>query len=329
MIPRLRHSRSFAFAFASLSAASLLVTTAPSARAEDIKPECATLLEKASGFARFDATYPQARADLKECSAGRCTGNRALVEVCKSTLKKLDDTVPVFVKIKADAALSGAAQLSFDGEPATKSTVQGNTGYRLKAGHHTVLVKAEGFTDGQREIVVDADADEAARTFDLRLTRATSTSTAVPVPRVSPAPAPAPPPAATEKPTPEVAAPEAAPTQSSFPYRPVAVVAGAVGLASLAVGFGLGANALQKKDAAGCDAASRCATDAQTSTLLGAKDSATASTIFVVAGGALVVGGVVLWVLRPTIAAQKSASRLRVMPAFGPGASGLFATGVF
>ncbi len=310
---------------ASLLAASFAVfSSVPESAmaAEEVKPECATLLEKASGFARYDVTYPQARADLKECSAGHCTGNRALVDVCKATLKKLDDTVPIFVKVKADKNAPKSAKILVDGEPAQAPQVSGNLGYRVKAGHHTILVTAEGYADGQRDIDVDPNADDAARTFDIRLTRPVA---------ASPAPVPPPPPTAPRGPhTPTPQEPptsEPSPTEtkapSGFPYRPVALAAGIVGLAGVGFGLGFGASASQKKDAAACDAESRCPTDGQTDTLLAAKNAGIASTIFVVAGGALFAGGVVLWFMKPS---EKTVS---LAPDIGPGHAGLFARGQF
>ncbi len=308
--------------FAGPFAAGLLVVLSAStqASADDVKPECATLLEKASGFARYDVTYPQARADLRECSAGRCTGNRALVEVCKATLARLDDAVPVFVKVKADRALSGGAHILIDGEPAQASPLSTNTGYRVKAGHHTIVCKAEGFVDGRREIDVDANGDDASRTYMLWLE---TLPPAVPTPRPVVHAVPALPTTPAPSPSPSVDSEEAPPRRSGFPYRPVGAVVGGVGLAGLAVGAGLGVLAIQKKDAAGCDDSSRCPTDTQTNTLLAAKDAGTASTIFVVAGGAFLVGGIFLWVMKPS---EKTVS---VAPTFGPGVGGLVARGTF
>ena len=310
--------------FARPFAAVLLVVLSAStqASADDVKPECATLLEKASGFARYDVTYPQARVDLRECSAGRCTGNRALVDVCKATLARLDDTVPVFVKVKADRALSGGAHILIDGEPAQASPLSTNTGYRVKAGHHTIVCKAEGFADGRREVDVDANSDDASRTYMVCLE---TLPPALPTPRPAVHAVPAVPttPAPSPAPSPAVDAEEAAPRRSGIPYRPVGGVFGGVGLVGLAVGAGLGVLAIQKKDAAGCDASSRCPTDVQTNTLLAAKGAGTASTIFVVAGGAFLVGGIFLWVLKPS---EKTVS---VAPTFGPGVGGLVAKGTF
>lgn len=313
---RVGSARAFAFAFAALSTT---LAMAPRAHAEDLKPECATLLEKASGFARFDATYPQARADLKECSSGQCTGNRALVEVCKQTLQKLDDTIPLYVRIKADAAARDGAQLTLDGVAPVKPTLQGNTAYRVKAGRHTVQVKAEGYQDASVTVDVKADSDDAARHVEITLVRIGKPAEPTPV---VPAPSSAPASAAPVEPsTPEA---DSSSSSSGFPYRPVAVVVGAVGVVGLGIGSALGISALSKKSDAACNG-DACPTDAQTNLLLSAKNTGNASTIFMVAGGVLVAGGVVLWILKPS----EHKTEARLAPTFGPDGLGLVARGTF
>jgi len=289
------------------------------ARAEEPRQECANLLEKSSDFARFDATYPQARADLGECAAGRCSGNRALVEVCKVQLKKLDDTVPIFVKVVGVKAAAGAAHVLVDGEAPAAPTLQANRGFRVKAGAHTLVVKADGYTDAKREVTVDPNGDEASRTFELRLSPASSAATPAPV-----TPAPAATASSAPAPTPAELPPE--PTSASgFPYRPVGVTLGIVGLLGVGAGFVAGATAMGKRDDAGCNEQSRCPTDSQTSLLLDAKNWGNASTIFVVAGGALFATGIVFILLKPS----DTKTSVAIAPAFGAGSGGMLARGTF
>lgn len=294
-----------------------------SAHADDLKPECATLLEKASSFARFDATYPQARTDLKECSSGQCTGNRALVEVCKQTLQKLDDTVPLYVRIKSDSAARDGAQLTIDGAAPTKPTLQGNTAYRVKVGRHTVAVKAEGYLDASTTVDVAADSDDGARLVELVLVR--SGQPAAP-PAVSAAVPPASPSSAVSRAsgTPDTPAAPEPRVSSGFPYRPVAGAAGALGVVGLGIGTALGISALSKKSEAACNG-DACQTDAQTNLLLSAKSTGNLSTIFMIAGGALVAGGVVLWFLKPS----EHKTDARLAPTFGPEGMGVVARGTF
>ena len=308
-----------ALAFAALTTSLVL---ARRASAEDLKPECATLLEKASGFARFDATYPQARADLKECSSGQCTGNRALVEVCKQTLKKLDDAVPLYVRIKADAAARDGAQLTIDGTAPNKPTLQGNTAYRVKAGRHTVMVKAEGYQDASVTVDVTADSDDAARHVEITLVRLGKPAEP-PAPPVPPVPV-GPSSSSSSAEGPSTADPPSTSPSSSFPYRPVAVVVGAVGVVGLGIGTALGVSALSKKSDAACNG-DACPTDGQTNLLLSAKNTGNVSTIFMVAGGVLVAGGVVLWILKPS----EHKTEAHLAPTFGPDGLGLVARGTF
>lgn len=294
-----------------------------SAHAEDLKPECATLLEKASGFARFDATYPQARTDLKECSSGQCTGNRALVEVCKQTLQKLDDTIPLYVRIKADSAARDGAQLTIDGATPTKPTLQGNTAYRVKAGRHTVMVKAEGYQDASTTVDVSADSDDAARHVDITLVRV-GTSASPPIAAIAARPSPSTASSSSSGEAPNTSASSAASSSSGFPYRPVAVAVGALGVVGLGIGTALGISALSKKSEASCNG-DACATDAQTNLLISAKSTGNVSTIFMVAGGVLVAGGVVLWFLKPS----EHKTEAGLAPTFGPEGMGVVARGTF
>lgn len=310
-----RHSRNSHTPLAGLFLASAMVLAAGTARAEEPKQECATLLEKASGFARYDATYPQARADLTECSSGHCAGNRALVEVCKGQLKKLDDAVPIFVKVVGAKSAAGGAQVLVDGEAPVAPTLQGNRGFRVKAGAHTLVVKAQGYADAQREITVDPNADEGARTFEIKLVATSGAS--VPV---APAPAPSSAPAPTQQEIP----PETT-ASSGFPFRPVGVTMGVLGLLGVGAGFVAGSQAMTKRDEAGCNEQSRCATDAQTSQLLDAKNWGNASTIFMIAGGALFTTGLVFWFLAP----DKSKANVGLVPTLAPGGGGMFARGTF
>ncbi len=88
-------------------------------------------------------------------------------------------------------------------------------------------------------------------------------------------------------------------------------VAGA-GVVGLGGGAFFGLRAKGELDEAGCRDGRVCPTQAAAAKLSDAQSSATLSTIFVSAGGALLVGGVVLFVLAPNEPAR--ASRLVVVP---------------
>jgi hypothetical protein len=106
----------------------------------------------------------------------------------------------------------------------------------------------------------------------------------------------------------------------------LAVVAGGVGVAGLAVGgvFGFVAKGHNDDAAAHC-AGSQC--DATGISLLDqARSAATVSTVGFVAGGALLAGGVVLWLTAPR---APSSTGLVIAPGAAPSFAGLALRGAW
>jgi hypothetical protein len=90
-----------------------------------------------------------------------------------------------------------------------------------------------------------------------------------------------------------------------------AAIAGA-GVVALGVGGFFGIQAVRGRGDAGC-AGTVCSSDASAATLRDAKSAATASTAFLVVGGALAAAGITVWLVAPSARSDErgSASRAR------------------
>lgn len=128
--------------------------------------------------------------------------------------------------------------------------------------------------------------------------------------------------------------PEPAPAWPT--QRKVAIAAGALGAAGIALGVGFGLAALSKASTwktlvdEGCNNPARdCKSTALIQTIQGIERDrstfATGSTAGFIAGGAAIAGGLVLWVAAP----RRDGASLSLAPSFTAGNTGFFARGSF
>jgi hypothetical protein len=113
--------------------------------------------------------------------------------------------------------------------------------------------------------------------------------------------------------------------------RLAGLVVGGLGLAGIGVGlvFGVRSRSKQDESRAYCDPANPSACDRHGVELNDeAKSAATIATVGYAAGGALVIGGVVLYLTAPRASAPGTAG-VRVVPVLGAGSAGLGATGAW
>jgi tetratricopeptide (TPR) repeat protein len=175
-----------------------------------------------------------------------------------------------------------------------------DTPFELDPGSHRVKVTAAG--RGTFEKTVDlgeADAVTVEARFD---------------PVKAPGKDPVPPPSAAKA------------SGSWSTLRFVGLGVAGVGALGLGAGGFFGLRASSELDNSGCRDGRFCPNQESATKLSDAKTSANLSTIFFVAGGALLVGGVVLFVLAPdekAAAATAPVRRLGVAPAVGAGAGGV------
>ena len=115
---------------------------------------------------------------------------------------------------------------------------------------------------------------------------------------------------------------------SSSPLRTAALISGGAGLVGLAVGGFFGLQAKSKQDDADCPG-NVCKDEASASTLRSANDAATLSTIAFVAGGALVAGGITLWLVGSSSSPKTASVRLSPMMPASAASGGIAAFGTF
>jgi hypothetical protein len=258
----------------------------------------ATCYEKNGQIASAWTTYQDAASAAQKAGENdRVKAARAKVAELEAKLPTLTIVVPApadrpDLEIKRDGAVVGRAAW---GAPIP-----------VDPGPHPIDASAPGRTPWHGQAQVAGPGAKAS----------------IEVPPLAEASAP-PPIAPTPTPTPAPAAPAPAPVSPSRPsdgstQRILGLVVGGVGIVGIGVGSAFGLIAKSKNDStSGHCNGSVC--DAPTiSTLSDAKTDATISTIGFAAGGALLAGGVVLYLLAPS---APSSTGVR----FTPGAAGSFA----
>ena len=157
-------------------------------------------------------------------------------------------------------------------------------------GPHTIAASAPGHEDWSSTVQVSAKRDQAAVTVPAL--EASPTSTAPPPVAVTPPPA---------QPSPPSPSPPPEDASRGNVQRYIGVGVGAVGVVGLGVGavFGLFANGKKSDATANCNRDLSQCNDAGVASMKSARTDATISTIGVVAGAALVTGGIVLFLTAP------------------------------
>jgi hypothetical protein len=205
----------------------------------------------------------------------------------------------IIMEVGADTSVPGL-EITRDGTPVP----QGLWGSPVPVdpGTHTIAATAPGYT--REEVTIQVEGEAVVAT--------------VSIPHISKLP-----PSATPA-GPGKDGPASAPLSS--PLRPLGIATAIVGVAGLGVGATFGALAISKKDELsklGCDATT-CPTNQGASTSREGMTFATVSDIGFIAGGALLVTGVTLF-----LAAPKARETARVTPVLAPGLAGFHLEGSF
>jgi hypothetical protein len=277
---------------AALAIAGLTLASAH-ARADAMSDRCVDANTNGQAL-RLDGKLGDARVQLEACTDPRCP---AIVrDDCASRLRELDAVEPTMI-LALDAPPGGPVTVSIDGKPVAHA-LEGP--FRVDPGTHLFL-----FTrDGQEAV---------SRTFVVREGEKNRREKIV-LP---------PPPARLPAPGPVAAAPEQA--SAGSPRKTAGLVVGAVGLTTLAVGavFGLLTSAASRRQQDACASPTSCSDRAQA---LSEHDTAQTdgaiSTVGFVAGGALLVGGALLYLTAPSVA-EPAAPRVSLAPAVGPREGGM------
>ena len=286
----------------SLVAVAIGLATTP-AMADPTKAQCATA--NASGQdLRRDGKLAEAREQLRMCSDPKCP---AVVRVdCAKRLDELEAAQPTIVFDAKDGAGADitVVKVSVDNRPLAEKL--DGSALPIEPGEHTLTFEVAGQSPVTQHIVVKEG--EKGRHEKIVIG--------------APPPSPAP-----------VAPPPSPPEEGLGTQRILGIVGGGVGVAGIAVGsvFGLltaSAISKQKSDCASstsCNNPTQAASDHSTWTTDG-----TISTIAFIAGGALLVGGAVVFLTAGHARTeQPAATGLMLVPSAGPGGGGMLLKGEF
>jgi hypothetical protein len=272
------------------------------------KHACFVSSENAQVY-RNEGKLRSARDQLFVCARGVCPG--PLARDCARWLSEVDALLPTVVIHAHD--LHGDVvdvRVRVDGEEVATS-FEGR-GIAVDPGPHTFRVEAsDGRVEEQRLVVVEGQKD---RRLEVEFPPAAS------VPLVSPPLASG----AANRSTERATLPAPVQARRAGPGKTIGLVVGSVGVAGLVVGgvFGALAFSAVSRQKSVCASPTRCTSfqDA-TSDHTTAVTDGTISTAGFLAGGALVVGGAVLWL---TVGPARSRDRawLTVAPDVGPRARG-------
>jgi hypothetical protein len=291
-------------------AVALALASAP-AGAQVTKDQCIDANGRAQHL-RTEGKLGEAREQLRTCSNPKCP-----VIVRSDCTKRLDDLETAQPTIAFEAKDGAGADVV-----AVKVTVDGNpladrldgTPLPVDPGQHVFTFETAGQPVVTRTIVLTEG--EKGRRERIVLG---------PVAGPAPVPAPAPPAPGPTEPAP------GSPAGGMGTQRILGLTAGGVAVAGLVVGGVFGLMTLSEKSqqqsvcGGPCSAASHAQALSDHSS--GMTDS-TISTVGFIAGGALLVGGAVLF-FTASPAPQQPATGVRFTPGVGPGGGGVLLTGVF
>jgi hypothetical protein len=289
----------------------LSVASAPAA-AQMTKDQCVDANGQGQHL-RADGKLAEAREQLRTCANPACP-----VIVRSDCTKRLDDlenaqpTIAFEVKDASGADMI-AVKVTVDGKPLA-DRLDGSA-LAVDPGEHVFRFEIEGQPPVTRTLVLT----EGVKGRRERVVAGPATPVATP-----PAGLPATP-----------SAPESASTSDGGGLgtgRLLGLIAGGVGVAGLAVGGIFGALTLSEKSQQESACGSPCSSSSHTQALgdhsTGMTD-ATISTVGFIAGGALVVGGAVLFfTARPSSPSQPTTGVL-VLPGVAPGGGGVMLRGEF
>lgn len=326
MRQRVRHS-----VFRFVVPACVVAFVTASAAAADTAPtkeQCISANESAQGLRR-SGKLRDARAQLVLCVQRACP---ALVrDDCAERLAEVDKVLPsIAFAVKApDGSDLTAVTVTMDGAPLA-SRLDANA-LVLDPGEHVFELSSPGYAKVTKKLIVREGEKGRVETITFApLTSAPPPPAPAPKPTVAPSAAP-PPPAPTsstaadthaEEPPKDEASPKTGSSRKTIAY-----VVGGAGIAGIGVGsvFGLVASSTYSSAKKGCtdpgagtgcsDGAVQHGKDAHTQALI--------STVGFIAGGALLAGGVVLYLTAP------KDGGVNVQASAGPGSAGVTVGGAW
>ncbi len=326
----MRHSR-YPMITVCLTAASLSLLTAPSARAADPTTSDCLTANEASITLRADHKLRDARAQLLICAAASCPAD--IRNACTQRVTRVNDAIPTVVFEVRDANDSEltAVAVSIDGQPLV-ARLEG-TAISLDPGEHVFAFDVAGQPRVEKRLVIHEGEKDRRERIVIGLAEPTPAPVQTPAPS---APAITPPPPALSPPAATIAEAPVAPEPSTPPpgdsggassswnaQKTWALILGGVGIAGLAVGTGLGvaASSSKSKQVNECPSPDACTPSGYTQALQdhsSATSNATGSTIGFGVGAAAILVGVIVWATSGSGSeATPKSSIVQIGPAFG------------
>jgi len=293
----------------------IVFTAAPrSAHADDAALSACIAENESSIQRRSEHKLLDARAQALMCATdASCPA--LLRDACNHRVEQVDAALPsIAFDVKDTTGADVAARVSIDGHPVTDT--QGKA-IPVDPGEHKFVFEVSGLPPIEKSFTLREG--EKDRREPIVVGKAPAPGSATPTPN----------------PTLPAAPPDADAGASGWStQKTLALVAGGVGVAGIAVGsvFGWMAHSSWSSSQSECPSAANCPQHTQAvSDHDSATTSATLATIAFAAGGAALAAGGVLWFTAPRSESGRSAttSSVRLAPGVGPGSASLVVTGVF
>jgi hypothetical protein len=236
----------------------------------------ATCYEKNGQIASAWTTYQDAATAAQQANeAGR-------VKAARAKVAELEAKLPTLVIVVPAATDRPDLEVKRDGTVVARPAW--GTPIAVDPGPHTVDASAPGRAPWHGQATVDGPSAKV--------------SIEVP-PLAETAPAPAPPSATPPSPAPPPPAPAPAPSSPGSTQRLLGVIVGGVGIVGVGVGSVFGLLAMSQNNSIGGHCNGNVCDSTGVSTVNQARTDATVSTVGFVAGGALLAGGIVLYLTAP------------------------------
>jgi hypothetical protein len=303
-----------------LSLAVSLFIVAPAAAADVTKNQCVDANGRAQHL-RTEGKLAQAREDLRLCSDPKCPP--IVRSDCTKRLDDLESAQPTIAFGAKDASGNDivAVRVTVDGKPLL-SRLDG-TAVPVDPGEHTFVFEAEGQPAVTRRLVV-TEGEKGRRESVV-----VGSPPSPPPPTPPPAPRPSTPPSPLLESPPRPVSPPPASAAGMGTQKVVGLAIGGAGVAGLALGgvFGLLTLSAKNQQISECGGPCSASSHAQAVTdhSTGMTDGVI-STVGFIAGGALLVGGALLFfTAHPS--SERAAARIVVAPSVGLDGGGVLVRG--
>jgi hypothetical protein len=316
----------FVFPLLFLAAAAL---ARPLHAADPTTVDCLSASE-ASLKLRGEHKLREARGQLLVCASASCPAD--VRNECVRRVDPVNAAIPTIIFEAKDAAGNDmtAVKVTMDGQPLA-DRLEGSA-ISLDPGTHTFRFEVAGQPPVEKTLVIYEAVKDRHEPIVMSTGEAVSlVPTPAPVPIVVPLPSVGAPPSPPSTPA---SAPDIGASASTWNSRKtVALTVGGLGIAGLAVGGIFGGMAASDWSSAKSEACPDCLSaqyQQATTDHNSAVTAATVSTASFIAGGALVVAGVVLWFTAPSShEAPPSPTALGLVPSIGAGSGSLLLRGGF